>query len=117
MRLTIFILLLSFQANSQTLFKPGPVAIGVQVYDFYGTVWQSRKALTNAVTPPAAGMYWSFIRTGSSVIDSLNNLVRSQQILIRSLEARIVEAEEPMYFSGLDFLYDPNCNCIKIKRQ
>jgi len=116
MRLTLFILLLSFTANSQTLFKPGPVAIGVQVIDVYGTVWQSKKVMTNAVTPPAANTFWKLVRTGTGVIDSLNNLIKGQQLLISSLEARIVEAEEPMYFSGLDFLYDPNCNCIKIKR-
>jgi hypothetical protein len=72
LKLTFLALLFFISVNAQELFKGGPYTKGQQVKDAYGTVWQARQNIANAVTPPSANTYWSYVKTVPVItIDSL----------------------------------------------
>lgn len=68
----LFCLFAFLLSNGQEYFKPGPVPMGTQVVDAYGSVWRAKKDIANAVSPPSANTYWAFVKIIPVVtIDSL----------------------------------------------
>ncbi len=69
MKKLFYLLLLPLYLNATgqdiKYFSPGPVAAGTIVKDAYGVVWKAKTKIANAVSPPSANAYWSYVKTVS----------------------------------------------------